>query len=540
MRQEVRQSPMQSLKWLKIVKRFGVNLKKDEQKNLRNPLSKGEAEQVTKNSGLPTEKNHPFPTGAAQLHMRRIRRVHLVGIGGVGMGGIAEVLLNLGYTVSGSDPSNNAMVHHLRKLGVQLWNTHAADNVIDSDVVVVSSAVRDDNVEVVQARENRIPIVQRASMLAELMRFKQGIAIAGTHGKTTTTSLVASLMAEGGQDPTFVIGGRLNSLGTNAKLGAGQYFVAEADESDASFLHLTPLISVVTNIDRDHLETYQNDFSILRKAYLQFLHRLPFYGLAVVCLDDEEISNILSEIERPTLTYGFSADADFRAVNFEQTMNKSTFEAMRPNRSPLKIHLNLPGRHNVLNALAAIAVCTEEGISDEAIQRGLANFQGVGRRFQVLGEFIPNNKNVLMIDDYGHHPREIQVVVETIRAGWPDRRLVMVYQPHRYTRTKALFEDFASILSAVDALVLLEVYSAGELPIPGADGRMLAGSIRGRGRVDPVFVPDKSKLYEILSGILKDNDILLMQGAGDIGALAAELAGNSNQFPRVNDGSGTI
>lgn len=467
--------------------------------------------------------------------MRRIRRVHLVGIGGAGMGGIAEVLLNLGYTVTGSDPSNNAMTKHLAGLGIQLWNNHNAANVKDCDVVVVSSAVAEDNVELIAARENRIPIVQRAAMLAELMRFKQGIAIAGTHGKTTTTSLVSCLLAEAGQDPTFVIGGRLNSHGTNAKLGEGRYFVAEADESDASFLLLTPLIAVVTNIDRDHLETYQNDFSVLKKAYLQFLRRLPFYGLAVLCLDDPEIRNLLPEIARPIVTYGFSPDADFRVINFEQHLNKCRFEALRPGKPPLEIHLNLPGKHNALNALAAIAVCSEEEIGDEAIQRGLANFQGVGRRFQILGEFIPANKKVLMIDDYGHHPREVQVVLEAIRAGWSERRLVMVFQPHRYTRTKALFEDFAAVLSSVDVLVLLEVYSAGETPIPGADSRMLAGSIRSRGRVDPVFVPDKNQLYEVLSGILHDNDVLLMQGAGDIGALAQELAGNASKFPRVEN-----
>lgn len=463
--------------------------------------------------------------------MRRIRRVHLVGIGGAGMGGIAEVLLNLGYTVTGSDPSNNAMTKRLQSLGVELWNTHQAENVKNCDVVVVSSAVAEDNVELIAAREHRIPIVQRAAMLAELMRFKQGIAIAGTHGKTTTTSLVSSLLAEAGQDPTFVIGGRLNSQGTNAKLGEGSYFVAEADESDASFLLLNPFIAVVTNIDRDHLETYQNDFSILKKAYLQFLQRLPFYGLAVLCLDDPEIRQLLPEIARPMVTYGFSPEADFRVINFEQHLNKSRFEALRPSKPPLEIQLNLPGRHNALNALAAIAVCTEEGIADEAIQRGLANFQGVGRRFQILGEFSPQKKKILMIDDYGHHPREIQVVLEAIRAGWPERRLVMVFQPHRFTRTKALFEDFASVLSSVDVLVLLEVYSAGETPIPGADGRMLSGSIRRRGRVDPVFVPEKNQLYEVLTGILRDNDILLMQGAGDIGALAQELANNVVKFP---------
>jgi len=465
-----------------------------------------------------------------KLHMRWIRRVHLVGIGGAGMGGIAEVLLNLGYTVTGSDASHySVMLAHLKRLGILVWSTHAAEHVQDSDVVVVSSAISSDNVELVAARERRIPIVQRASMLAELMRFKQGIAIAGTHGKTTTTSLIASLIAEDEQDPTFVIGGRLNSLGTNARLGAGRYFVAEADESDASFLHLMPLISVVTNIDRDHLETYQNDFSLLRKAYLQFLHRLPFYGLAVVCLDDPEVRGILPEIARPTVTYGFSADADFQAVHFVQEVNRSRFEVLRPTKPPLPVQLNLPGRHNVLNALAAIAVCSEEGICDEIIQRGLLNFQGVGRRFQMLGECFPDNKRILMIDDYGHHPREIQAVLDAIRAGWPERRLVIVYQPHRYTRTKALFEDFVSVLSGVDVLVLLEVYSAGEQPIPSADSRALAGTIRSRGRVDPIFVEDKRVLQETLLTILRDGDILLMQGAGDIGSLAIQV---SKQFKK--------
>lgn len=472
--------------------------------------------------------------------MRRIRRVHLVGIGGAGMGGIAEVLLNLGYQVTGSDPSQNSMVKHLQKLGIKIAPRHAAENITDTDVVVVSSAIAQDNVELIAAREHRIPIVQRASMLAELMRFKRGIAIAGTHGKTTTTSLVTSLMAEGGQDPTFVIGGLLNSAGSNAKLGAGHYFVAEADESDASFLHLKPMISVVTNIDRDHLETYQNDFSELKRTYLQFLHQLPFYGLAVVCLDDPEVRSLLPEIARPVLTYGFSPEADFRIDHFEQQGNRCRFEALRPGKPPLEIHLNLPGRHNALNALAAIAVCSEEGISDEAIQRGLAQFQGVGRRFQVLGEFDLAGKRVSIVDDYGHHPREVQVVLEAIRAGWPDQRLVMVYQPHRYTRTKALFEDFALVLSTVDALVLLDVYSAGEAPIPGADSRMLAGTIRSRGRLDPIFLPDKTRLLEALSDVVQDNDILLMQGAGDIGALAVELAGNLERRRQINENIASI
>jgi len=448
----------------------------------------------------------------------------MIGIGGAGMGGIAEVLLNLGYQVTGSDMAENAMVTHLKNLGIPIANTHAAQNVDNCDVVVVSTAVSRENVEILRAKERRLPIVQRATMLAELMRFKQGIAIAGTHGKTTTTSLVASLFAEAGLDPTFVIGGRLNSLGTNAKLGAGPYFVAEADESDASFLHLMPMISVVTNIDKDHLETYQDDFSVLRSTYLQFLHRLPFYGLAVVCLDDPEIQSLLSDIARPLITYGFSTDADVRAIHFTQKKGQSQFEVLRKNKPSLNITLNLPGRHNVLNALAAIAVASEEGISDEAIQRGLLNFQGVGRRFQVLGELQHKNKSILMIDDYGHHPREIQVVLEAIRAGWSDKRLVMVYQPHRYTRTKALFEDFVSILSSVDVLVLLEVYSAGESKIPGADSRTLSFSIRSRGQIDPIFVSDKTELSSVLSNLLLDGDMLLMQGAGDIGGLAADIA----------------
>jgi UDP-N-acetylmuramate--alanine ligase len=361
-------------------------------------------------------------------------------------------------------------------------------------------------------------------MLAELMRFKQGIAIAGTHGKTTTTSLVASLMAEAGCDPTFVIGGRLNSLGSNAKLGSGRYFVAEADESDASFLYLTPMIAVVTNIDRDHLETYNQDFSILKNTYLQFLHRLPFYGLAVVCVDDPEVRSILPDIARPTITYGFSEDADVRAIHFMQKRGQSQFEILRKNKPSLAVTLNLPGRHNVLNALAAITVATEEGIQDDVIQRAFLNFQGVGRRFQCLGELKHQDKRILMIDDYGHHPREIQVVLEALRAGWSERRLVMVFQPHRYTRTKALFEDFSAILSTVDVLVLLDVYSAGEAPIAGADGRTLSFSIRNRGSTDPIFVADKSELSSVLASVLQDGDVLLMQGAGDIGTLAMELA----------------
>jgi UDP-N-acetylmuramate--alanine ligase len=459
-----------------------------------------------------------------ELSMRWIRRVHLVGIGGAGMGGIAEVLHNLGYQVSGSDLSQNAMVQHLKNIGITILNQHTADNIINCDVVVVSSAIAADNIELVTARTLRIPIVQRATMLAELMRFKEGIAIAGTHGKTTTTSLVASVIAEGGLDPTFVVGGRLNHFGTNAKLGAGRYFVAEADESDASFLQLMPMIAVVTNIDKDHLETYQHDFSLLKNAYLQFLHRLPFYGLAIVCIDDPETRSILSDIARPLMTYGFSIDADIRAHQFSQNVTQSTFEVLRKNRVPLAITLNLPGRHNALNALAAIAVASEAGIEDTVIQRALFNFQGVGRRFQLLGTLKHQDKQVLIVDDYGHHPREIETTIAAAREAWPTRRLVMIFQPHRYTRTKALFEDFATVLSEVDVLVLLDVYSAGEAVIVGADGRTLAFSIRNRGKLDPIFVPENSDLFHTLSNILEHEDILVMQGAGDIGALALDLA----------------
>lgn len=466
------------------------------------------------------QKNH-------ELNMRRIRRIHLVGIGGAGMGGIAEVLLNLGYTVTGSDPAKNTMVDHLKKCGITISNTHDPKNIENADVVIVSSAVSSQNVELVRARERHIPIVKRATMLGELMRFKEGIAIAGTHGKTTTTSLVTSIIAEAGLDPTFVIGGRLNSLGTNAKLGTGRYFIAEADESDGSFLQLMPMVAVVTNIDRDHLENYQQDFSILKNSYLEFLHRLPFYGLAVVCLDDPEVQSILPEIARPLITYGFSEEADVQAINFTQKVGKSVFTVLRKGKPPLDINLNLPGQHNVLNALAAIAVATEESISDAAIQRGLLKFEGVGRRFQLLGEINHHNKRALMIDDYGHHPREIQVVLEALRSGWAERRLVMVFQPHRYTRTKALFEDFVSILSLVDVLILLDVYSAGEAPITGADSRTLAFNIRSRGKIDPIFIADKRELSGILANVLQDNDVLLMQGAGDISALATELAANA-------------
>lgn len=463
---------------------------------------------------------------ANTLSLGRIRAVHFIGIGGAGMGGIAEVLLTLGYKISGSDTANNAMVQRLSKLGAVISAKHEASNVDHCDVVVISSAIAPDNVEWLRAIEKRIPVVQRANMLGELMRFKQGIAIAGAHGKTTTTSLVSSLLAEAHLDPTFVIGGVLNRCGSNARLGAGRYFVAEADESDASFLHLMPMIAVVTNIDHDHLENYQNDFNVLKKAYLHFLQRLPFYGLAVLCVDDPEIHALLPKVDRPFITYGFSEEASVRAIDFSQEEGQSFFTVIRKDRTPLAITLNLPGKHNVLNALAAITVASEEGLADEIIQSALLHFQGVGRRFQRVGTLeaaSASHQAVLVIDDYGHHPKEIQVVLETMRASWPQKRLVMVYQPHRYTRTKALFEDFVSILSTVDVLILLEVYSAGEAHIQGADGRALAFSIRTRGRLEPIFVADKQDVFKILADVLEPNDVLLMQGAGDISGLVGEL-----------------
>ena len=467
----------------------------------------------------------PHPTAAAQPHgMGRVRRIHLVGVGGAGMGGIAEVLHNLGYEVSGSDLRENAVTARLKDMGVRIFIGHDAANVSDCDAVVVSTAIDSDNPEILAARERRVPVVPRAEMLAELMRFRYGIGVAGTHGKTTTTSLVASLLAEGGLDPTFVIGGQLNSAASHAQLGSGHYLVAEADESDASFLHLQPSMAIVTNIDADHLQTYGGDFDRLRQIFIEFLHHLPFYGLAVLCLDDPEVRNILDEVTRPVITYGIESDADLVASEIQQDEMQTHFTVRRQGHDKaLDITLNLPGRHNVLNALAAIAVATELGVSDEAIRKALASFQGIGRRFQVAGEIETVAGRVLMIDDYAHHPREIAPTLAAVHAGWPGRRLVVVFQPHRYTRTHDLFDDFIQVLSGVDVLVLAEVYAAGETPISGADGRALARGIRARGHIDPVFVEDLATLPDVLSDVLHDGDILLTLGAGDIGAVAASL-----------------
>ncbi|AQU82060.1 UDP-N-acetylmuramate--L-alanine ligase [Halomonas sp. 'Soap Lake  len=459
--------------------------------------------------------------------MRRIKRLHFVGIGGAGMCGIAEVLANQGYSVSGSDMRASTVLERLRQCGVAISIGHAEDNVKGADVVVVSSAIDETNPEIRWAHEHRVPVVRRAEMLAELMRFRHGIAVAGTHGKTTTTSLTATLLAEGGLDPTFVIGGKLTSAGANARLGEGDYLVAEADESDASFLHLQPMVSIVTNIDADHMATYGGDFERLKNTFIEFLHNLPFYGLAVLCIDDPHVRGLCERVKRQFVTYGFDADADYRITDFNQQAGEVSFTALRPGgAAPLAVRLAMPGRHNALNAMAAIVVATDAGVSDEAIQRGLASFAGVGRRFQVHGDFqAPKaSGSIMLVDDYGHHPREVDMIIQAVRAGWPERRLVMLYQPHRYSRTRDLYEDFVKVLSQVDTLILLDVYSAGETVIPGAEGRTLAGSIRQRGEVDPIFVEHKQELPALLGNVLRPGDILITQGAGDVGGISLRLA----------------
>lgn len=461
--------------------------------------------------------------------MGRVDKIHFVGIGGVGMCGIAEVLHNEGYHVTGSDTSENRAVTHLRNLGVPVHLGHRAENIAGVDVVVRSTAIHEDNPEVVAARAARIPVIPRAMMLAELMRFREGIAIAGTHGKTTTTSLVSSLLAEGGLDPSFVIGGKLTSIDSNAKLGSSAYFVAEADESDASFLFLKPTMAVVTNIDEDHMDTYEGNFEKLRETFLEFLHHLPFYGLAVVCVDDTEVRRILPSIQRPTLTYGFSEDAEYRADNWKQEGLISRFTVTRPKpHQPIDIELSAPGRHNVLNAMAAITLATELGVSDEAMMRGLAAFQGVGRRFQLLGEREFSKGKALIVDDYGHHPEEIRATVDAFRAVWPERRLLHVFQPHRYSRTQALFPQFIDALSLADELFLFDIYSAGEPMIEGISSQALAKALdeRSEGR-RLVSLVNESDFQHQLDTIVKDGDVILLQGAGNIGQLAAGLASSS-------------
>ena len=456
--------------------------------------------------------------------MRRIHCVHFVGIGGSGMSGIAEVMLSLGYAVQGSDLKLNKQTRRLEKQGATVFLGHAADNIRDADAVVVSSAVDETNPEVASAREQLMPVVSRAEMLAELMRFRFSVAVAGTHGKTTTTSLVASVLAEGGLDPTFVIGGRLKSADANARLGQGDYLVAEADESDASFVHLKPMLAVVTNIDADHMATYDGDIEKLKSSFIEFLHNLPFYGLAVVCSDDEGVNDVLGDIGRSVTTYGTNDEADVRATNIEFVAGTSTFDVVRSdNEIALHVTLQLPGMHNVRNALAAIAVADELQIGDEAVVRALESFEGIDRRFQILGDVKTRAGTVMLVDDYGHHPTEIAATLAAAKAGWPGHRVVLVFQPHRYSRTRDLLDDFASVLSDADVLVLLDVYAAGEEPIAGADGRAVARAVRSRGSVEPVFVESLQELPPILEDLLADGDLILTMGAGDIGAFAAEL-----------------
>ncbi len=453
-----------------------------------------------------------------------IKRIHFVGVGGTGMSGIAEVLSNLGYVVSGSDIKGSSVTERLAALGVNITIGHNRDNVTSVDVVVASTAIDRSNEEIDQAYLNRIPVIPRAEMLAELMRFRFGIAVAGTHGKTTTTSLTASMLAEGGLDPTFVIGGRLNSSGSNAKLGLGNYLVAEADESDASFLYLQPMIAVVTNIDQDHMETYQNNYQRLKDTFIEFLHHLPFYGLAVMCLDDEGIREILPKISKPVITYGVHEDADIRAVDISQNGMLTTYSVLRKGNYPLlRVTLNMPGWHNMLNSLAAIAVATKLAVSDDAIISSLAVFKGVGRRFQVNGDLAIDGGKLTLVDDYGHHPKEISATLEALHQAWPERRSVIIFQPHRYTRTRDLFEDFVQILSTVDVLILMDVYPAGETVITGADGRALSRAIRMRAQVDPIFVDGWQELPTILAGIVKPEDVILTMGAGNVGQFATQL-----------------
>ena len=456
--------------------------------------------------------------------MRRIRKVHFVGIGGAGMSGIADVMHTLGYQVSGSDIASNAVTDRLKSLGVTVYNQHTAENVSDVDVVVTSTAIDKDNVEVEAARAKRIPVVPRAEMLAELMRFSHGIAVAGTHGKTTTTSLVTCILAEAGLDPTYVIGGKLNSSATHARLGKGKYLVAEADESDASFLYLQPMIAIVTNVDADHLSTYGGDFTRLKQAFVEFLHHLPFYGLAVVCVDDEEVRSLLPEVTRQVIRYGIDFDADVRASNIRYQGSQTVFDVLLPEAgTSIEITLNMPGRHNVLNALAAICVAYELGISAQHMQKALSEFEGIGRRMHMYGDIRLTQGIVTLVDDYAHHPTEVAATLSASKNAWADKRIVVVFQPHRYTRTRDLFDDFSQVLAECDVLVITEIYAAGEEPITGADGRALCAAIRARGKVNPIFIEDVEQLGNDLPAILQDGDLVLTMGAGSIGRVASQL-----------------
>ncbi|PHM61589.1 UDP-N-acetylmuramate:L-alanyl-gamma-D-glutamyl-meso-diaminopimelate ligase [Xenorhabdus ishibashii] len=461
--------------------------------------------------------------------MRKVRHIHFVGIGGAGMGGIAEVLANEGYQISGSDLAPNPVTQQLIALGATIYFNHRPENVRDASVVVASTAISAENPEIVAAREARIPVIRRAEMLAELMRYRHGIAIAGTHGKTTTTAMIAGIYAQAGLDPTFVNGGLVKAAGTHARLGSSRYLIAEADESDASFLHLQPMMAVVTNIEADHMDTYQGDFENLKQTFVNFLHNLPFYGRAVMCIDDPVVKELIPQIGRYITTYGFSEEADVRITHYEQKGAQGFFTISRLDLPDLHVVLNAPGRHNALNATAAVAVATEEGIDDTAILASLAEFQGTGRRFDFLGNFPLKHINdkegsVMLVDDYGHHPTEVDATIKAARAGWGDKRIVMVFQPHRYTRTRDLYDDFANVLSQVDVLLMLDVYAAGETPIPGADSRSLCRTIRSRGKLDPIFVSEPEQVSIILSQVIENNDLVLVQGAGNIGKIARNLA----------------
>ena len=455
--------------------------------------------------------------------MRRVKQIHFIGIGGAGMCGIAEILLNEGYHISGSDIAESAVTQRLACAGAKVFIGHKAENITGASVVVISSAIRDDNPEVVAAKEARIPVIQRAQMLAELMRFRHGIAVAGTHGKTTTTAMVSMIYAEAGLDPTFVNGGLVKSVGTNAHLGRSRYLIAEADESDASFLHLQPMISIVTNIEPDHMDTYHGDFDEMKQTYVNFLHNLPFYGLAVLCADDADLMSLVPQVGRQVITYGFSENADYRIEDYQQTGFQGHYTVICPNGERIDVLLNVPGRHNALNATAALAVAKEEGIKNGAILAALADFQGAGRRFDQLGQFIRPNGKVMLVDDYGHHPTEVGVTIQAARQGWENKRIVMIFQPHRYSRTRDLFDDFVQVLSQVDALIMLDVYPAGEAPIVGADSKALCRSIRNLGKVDPILVSDTTQLGDVLDQIIQDGDLILAQGAGSVSKLSRQL-----------------
>jgi UDP-N-acetylmuramate--alanine ligase len=455
--------------------------------------------------------------------MRRVKCIHFIGIGGAGMSGIAEVLLNEGYQISGSDIAENAVTQRLQDKGATIHIGHQSSNVEQASVVVVSTAIDQSNPEILFAKENRIPVVRRAEMLAELMRYRHGIAVAGTHGKTTTTALVTQIYSEAGLDPTFVNGGLVKSVGTNARLGSSRILIAEADESDASFLHLQPMVAIVTNIEADHMDTYGGDFNVLKQTFMDFLHKLPFYGQAIMCVDDPVVRELIPSVSRQVITYGFSDDADVQIKDYLQTGHQGQFTVVREGKADLNIQLNMPGKHNALNAAAAIAVATEDEISDEAILNALLATQGTGRRFEHLGEYETGNGKAMLVDDYGHHPSEVDVTIDAARSGWSDKRLVMIFQPHRYSRTRDLYDDFANVLEKVDVLIMLDVYSAGEVPIAGADGRALCRTIRSRGKLDPIFVPDTATLPSVLANIVQEGDLVLTQGAGDVGKVARRL-----------------